>query len=133
MKKSVIHIGVCCVLSRVRLFVTPWTVAHRPLCPWGFPGRNAGVGAVSSSRFTLVPISMLLFPPTLSSLALASDFILCLSLSLLLSLFLTENTIYTSYHQGFHGGSDGKESAFNSGHLGLIPGSTRIVFPCFAV
>ena len=129
MKKSVIHIGVCCVLSRVRLFETPRAVAHRPLCPWG-PQAGAGVGALSS-RFTLVPVSMLLFPPALSPLALASDFILSLSLSL--SLSLTENTIYTSYHQGFRGGSDGKESAFSSGHLGLIPGSIRIVFPCFAV
>ena len=24
------------VLSRARLFATPWTVAHRLLCPWGF-------------------------------------------------------------------------------------------------
>ena len=23
---------------------TPWTVAHRLLCPWDFPGRNTGVG-----------------------------------------------------------------------------------------
>ena len=32
-----------CVLSCVRLFVTPWTVAGL-LCPWGFPGKNTGVG-----------------------------------------------------------------------------------------
>ena len=38
-------------LSRVRLFVTPWTVAcphglypARLLCPWDFPGKNTGVG-----------------------------------------------------------------------------------------
>ena len=31
-------------LSRVRLFVTPWTVAPRLLCPWGSPGKNTGVG-----------------------------------------------------------------------------------------
>ena len=30
-------------LSRVWLFVTPWTVA-RLLCPWDFPGKNTGVG-----------------------------------------------------------------------------------------
>ena len=23
--------------------VTPWTVAHRLLCPWDFPGKNTGV------------------------------------------------------------------------------------------
>ena len=31
-------------LSRVRLFVTPWTAAHRLLCPWDFPGKDTGVG-----------------------------------------------------------------------------------------
>ena len=30
-----------------------------------------------------------------------------------------------SYHRGFPGGSDGKESAFNAGDLGLIPGLGR--------
>ena len=37
---------VCCVLSpfsRVQLFVTPWTVATKLLCPWDFPGKNTGV------------------------------------------------------------------------------------------
>ena len=29
--------------SRVRLFVTPWTVARRPLCPWDCLSRNTGV------------------------------------------------------------------------------------------
>ena len=27
---------VCLVTSRVRLFVTPWTVARQLRCPWGF-------------------------------------------------------------------------------------------------
>ena len=31
-------------LSRVRLFVTPWTAATRLLCPWDFPGKSTGVG-----------------------------------------------------------------------------------------
>ena len=31
-------------LSRVRLFVTPWTVAPRLLGAWDFPGMNTGVG-----------------------------------------------------------------------------------------
>ena len=30
-------------LSRVRLFVTPWTVPSRLLCPWDFPGNSTGV------------------------------------------------------------------------------------------
>jgi len=25
-------------------FATPWTAAHRLLCPWDFPGKNTGVG-----------------------------------------------------------------------------------------
>ena len=32
------------LLSCVQLFATPWTVAHQLLCPWGFPGKNTGVG-----------------------------------------------------------------------------------------
>ena len=32
------------LLSRVRLFATPWTVAHRLLSPRDFPGVNTGVG-----------------------------------------------------------------------------------------
>ena len=30
--------------GRVLLFVTPWTGAHRLLCPWDSPGKNTGVG-----------------------------------------------------------------------------------------
>ena len=33
-----------CVLSRVWLLVTPWTVFSRLLYPWGYPGENTGVG-----------------------------------------------------------------------------------------
>ena len=31
------------MLSPIQLFLTPWTVAHRLLCPWDFPGKNTGV------------------------------------------------------------------------------------------
>ena len=31
------------LLSGVRLFVTPWTVAYRLLCSWNFPGNSPGV------------------------------------------------------------------------------------------
>ena len=31
-------------LHRVRLFETPWTVAHRTPLAMGFPGKNTGVG-----------------------------------------------------------------------------------------
>ena len=36
----------CCAqsFSCVRLFVTPWTVAHQAPCPWNFPGKNTGAG-----------------------------------------------------------------------------------------
>ena len=34
----------CCVLSRVRLSVTPWTVAHQAPLSWNSPGKNTGVG-----------------------------------------------------------------------------------------
>ena len=35
-----------CMLSCSVVFdsVTPWTVAHKLLCPWNFPGKNTGVG-----------------------------------------------------------------------------------------
>ena len=35
------------LLSRVRFYVTPWTVAFRLLCPQDSPGKNAGVGSHS--------------------------------------------------------------------------------------
>ena len=31
-------------LSWIWLSAIPWTVAHQPLCPWHFPGKNTGVG-----------------------------------------------------------------------------------------
>jgi len=34
------------LLSRVRLFATPWTVAHQVPLSMGFPGKNTGVGTV---------------------------------------------------------------------------------------
>jgi len=34
-------------------------------------------------------------------------------------------TFYLVLGRGFPGGSDGKESAYNAGYLGLIPGSGR--------
>ena len=33
-----------CVLSRDRLFVTPWTVAHQSPLFMGFSSKNTGVG-----------------------------------------------------------------------------------------
>ena len=34
----------CCVLSQVHLFVTPWTVACQAPLSMEFPGKNTGVG-----------------------------------------------------------------------------------------
>ena len=34
-------------LSRVQLFVTPWTVTARLLSPWNSPGKNTGMGGHS--------------------------------------------------------------------------------------
>ena len=34
-------------LSHVQLFVTPWPVAARLLCPWNSSGKNTGVGCHS--------------------------------------------------------------------------------------
>ena len=39
-----------CVLSRVRLFVTLWTVAHQAPLSMGFTGKNTEVGCISFSR-----------------------------------------------------------------------------------
>ena len=33
-----------CSLSHVRLFATPWTVAHQALLSLGFSSKNTGVG-----------------------------------------------------------------------------------------
>ena len=38
-----INVVLVCMLSRVRLFTTPRTVAVRLLCPWNFPGKDTGV------------------------------------------------------------------------------------------
>ena len=41
--------GKCWAFSCVQPFGTPWTAAHRLLCPWNSPGKNTGV----SSHFLL--------------------------------------------------------------------------------
>ena len=47
----------CCFLPResvslspIGLFVTPWTLATRFLCPWNSPGKNTGVGCIPFFR-----------------------------------------------------------------------------------
>ena len=41
---TVLFPGVVQSLSRVRLFATPWTVAHQAPLSWDSPGNNTGVG-----------------------------------------------------------------------------------------
>ena len=41
---AIMHACTLSCFSCVQLFVTPWTVAARLLCPWGSPGKNTGVG-----------------------------------------------------------------------------------------
>ena len=43
-----LYLPCMCALSRVWLFVTPLTVAHQ--APWDSPGKNIGVGCISSSQ-----------------------------------------------------------------------------------
>ena len=38
-----IHVCMLGHFSYVQLFVTPWTVAHRLLCPWDSSGKNTNV------------------------------------------------------------------------------------------
>ena len=58
----VVHICMPSCFSHVQLFVTPWTVVARLLCPWDSPGKNTGVG----SHFLLQRI----FPTQGSNLSL---------------------------------------------------------------
>ena len=37
----------CSLLGHVRVFVTPWTAAHWPLCPGDSQGKNTGVDCLS--------------------------------------------------------------------------------------
>ena len=50
------HVKSCvCACSVGRLSVTPWTEAHRLLCPWNFPGKNTGVGCHFLHQWSHVP------------------------------------------------------------------------------
>ena len=40
-------------LSRVQLFMTPWTPAHQAPPSMGFPGKSTGVGAIAFSKVNL--------------------------------------------------------------------------------
>ena len=42
----IIYVVRVCILSHLQLFVSPWTVPTRLLCPWSFPGKNTGMGCL---------------------------------------------------------------------------------------
>ena len=100
--------------SRVQFFGTLWTVAHRLLCPWDFPGKNTVVGC----RALLQGIF-----PTQGS----NPHLLCLLHWQVGSLPQAPpgKPSQHLYCMGFPGVSDGKESACNSGDPGSISGSGR--------
>ena len=49
-----LSIGVC-MLSQIRLFVTPMDCSLSDSCLRGFPGKNTGMGCISSSRGSSQP------------------------------------------------------------------------------
>ena len=57
------------MLSHVRLFTTPWTIEPaRLFCPWGCPGKDTEVVAVSFSKgiFPTQGWNTYLVPPALA-------------------------------------------------------------------
>ena len=51
-----------CVLSRVQVFVTPWTVAHHALCSWDSPGKNTAIFFSKGSSWLNDQLSFLAYP-----------------------------------------------------------------------
>ena len=66
--------------SCVRLFATPWTVAHRAPLSMASPGRNTGVGCRALLQGDLPDTGIK--PASLASPALASGFFVCFFLPL---------------------------------------------------
>ena len=40
--ETAVHVHMLSCFSHAQLFAILWTVAHRALCPWDFPGKNTG-------------------------------------------------------------------------------------------
>ena len=95
------------VLSRVRLFVTAWTVACQTLQSVGFPSKNIRVGC----HFPLQGI-FLTQGSNPHLLHCQADF------------FFNHWATFVCII-GFSGGSDSKESTCNTGDQGSIPGLRR--------
>ena len=66
-----IHVCMLGHFSYVQLFVTPWTVAHRLLCPWDSSGKNTNVDC--HDLFQGIPNQEIKSTPLMSP-ALASRF-----------------------------------------------------------
>ena len=90
-----------CMLSCIRLLVTPGLWPARLLCPWNFSGKNTGVGC----HFLLQGI----FPSQGTNPGLPH----------------CRWILYQLNHKGSPAGSDGKASACNAGDLGSISGLGR--------
>ena len=104
-------------LSRVWLFVTPWTVAHQASLSMGFSRQEYWRGLPCPPLEDLPNPGI--EPRFLRSPALAGR-------------FFTTSAIWEALDKGLvsrvwgsSGGSDGKESACSVGDLGLIPGFRR--------
>ena len=96
-------------LSHVQLFATPWTLTFQ------------------APLFSTVSWSSLRFMST-ESVMLSNHLFLCCPLLLLPSVFPSIRVLPISWlfsSGGFPGGSDGKESAYNVGDPGSIPGLGR--------
>ena len=98
--------GECVLLSHVHLSETPWTEATRLLCPWGLSRQEHWSG--------------LPCPPPGDLPNLGTE---CASLAapaLVVRFFTTEQL-----RMGSPGSSDSKETAYNVGGPGSIPGLER--------
>ena len=104
-------------LSRVRLFVTPWTVASQAPLSMGFSRQEYWSGLPFPSPIapkTWIKKYVRLLTVTLDTYC---------SISKHKTQFLNLGAGYTSVD--FAGGSDCKASAYNAGDPGSIPGSGR--------
>ena len=111
--------GMClCVLSHVRLFVTPWTAAHQAPLSMGCPRQEYWSGLLFQGIFLTQDWTQV-------------SCVSCFGRQILYH-FITYWTFWSQLanqhwyfiviYLGFPGASDGKESACSVGDLGLIPG-----------
>ena len=108
---GIFHVCVCVLshFSHVQLFATLWTAARQAPLSMG-SGENIGMGCHALLQGIF---------PTQGS----NSHLLCLLNRQVCSLPLEPSGKPIS--QGFPGGSDSKESAYNKGDPGMIPGSGR--------